>query len=47
VPEGHKKQFDVLHNQWLALKGRKEKLEKEVVELNADISKANIGRIIL
>ena len=47
VPEGHKKQFDVLHNKWLALKQRKEKLEKDVVELNADISKANIGRIIL
>ncbi len=47
VPEGHKKQFDVLHNKWVALKDRKEKLEKQVADLNVDISKANIGRIIL
>jgi hypothetical protein len=47
VTEGQKQQFETLHNQWLKLKDRKTSIEKEVSALNADISRANIGRIIL
>ncbi|HLO82902.1 MAG TPA: hypothetical protein VK166_18180 [Chitinophagaceae bacterium] len=47
VTQGQKQQFDTLHNQWLKLKERKTNIEKEISTLNADINKANIGRIIL
>ena len=47
VTQGQKQQFETLHNQWLKLKERKTNIEKEISTLNADINKANIGRIIL
>jgi photosystem II stability/assembly factor-like uncharacterized protein len=47
VTQGQKQQFETLHNQWLKLKERKANIEKEISTLNADINKANIGRIIL
>jgi hypothetical protein len=47
VTEGQKQQFQTLHSQWMKLKERKTNIEKEISTLNADINKANIGRIIL
>jgi photosystem II stability/assembly factor-like uncharacterized protein len=47
VTEGQKQQFQTLHSQWMKLKERKTNIEKEISALNADINKANIGRIIL
>ncbi|MEY3437073.1 MAG: hypothetical protein RL335_1529, partial [Bacteroidota bacterium] len=40
-------QFETLHNQWLALKARKDNILLDVKELNMSIQKAGIGRIIL
>jgi hypothetical protein len=47
VTQGQKQQYETLHGKWEALKARKAKLQKEVTDLNADIAKAGVGRIIL
>lgn len=47
VTQGQKQQFETLHNQWLALKARKDNILLDVKELNMSIQKAGIGRIIL
>lgn len=47
VTEGQRKQFETLHNQWLGLKAKKEGIEKEIAELNVEINKSGVGRIIL
>jgi hypothetical protein len=47
VTQGQRQQYETLHGKWMALKERKASLEKEIVALNADIQKANIGRVIL
>lgn len=46
VTNGQKQQFETLHQQWLALKARKDQLLNEVKTLNASIQQAGIGRII-
>jgi len=46
VTEGQKQQFQTLHSQWIKLKERKTNIEKEIGALNADIKRADIGRII-
>lgn len=46
VTEGQRQQYQTLHGKWMALKDRKNALEKEIVALNSEIQKANIGRII-
>lgn len=47
VTNGQKQQFNTLHEQWLQLKARKEKIEINIKALNTTIQKAGIGRIIL
>jgi len=47
VTQGQKQQFETLHNQWLALKARKDNILLDVKELNTSIQKAGFGRIIL
>ena len=46
VTEGQKQQFQTLHGQWMKLKERKTNIEREISTLNADIKRADIGRII-
>ncbi|MFZ9660288.1 MAG: WD40/YVTN/BNR-like repeat-containing protein [Chitinophagaceae bacterium] len=47
ITKGQKDQFDVLHQQWLILKGRKDAIQKNIQELNEEISKAQVGRVII
>lgn len=47
VTQGQQQQFEALHQRWEVLKQRKAKLEKDISELNAEIAKAGVGRIII
>jgi cell division protein FtsB len=46
VTKGQKDQFNVLHGKWEELKLRRNAIDKEIQDLNSDIAKAGVGRII-
>ena len=47
VTRGQKQQYETLHARWEVLKARKEKLQKDILDLNAEIARSGLGRIIL
>jgi hypothetical protein len=46
VTKGQREQYQFLHQKWEALQTRKLKLDKDVTDLNAEIAKSGVGRII-